>query len=201
MRQWIGSALVQIMACRPIGAKPLSKPMLGYVNWTHRNKFQWSFDQNTKLKKFKVSKIAEQQNSNTLLWSCAAVHVSKTSIFKSMILNKYIVGLFKFHWRLFLIVWVARSQHCLRKCFGALQPTGHYLNPWPRTVMPCGVTIGHKPLTHCGLAIPCDVTKFDQHWFEWWLGVGRQQIYLNQFWLIISEVFLLHSLKSIFSRT
>ena len=30
MRRWIGSALVQIMACRLFGAKPLSKPMLGY---------------------------------------------------------------------------------------------------------------------------------------------------------------------------
>ena len=30
MRQWIGSALVQIMTCRLFGTKPLSKPMLGY---------------------------------------------------------------------------------------------------------------------------------------------------------------------------
>ena len=30
MRQWIESALVQIMACRLFGAKPFSKPMLGY---------------------------------------------------------------------------------------------------------------------------------------------------------------------------
>ena len=30
MRQWIGSASVQIMACRLFGAKPLSEPMLGY---------------------------------------------------------------------------------------------------------------------------------------------------------------------------
>ena len=30
IRQWIGSALVQIMACRLFGTKPLSKPMLGY---------------------------------------------------------------------------------------------------------------------------------------------------------------------------
>ena len=30
MRQWIGSALVQRMACRLFGAEPLSKPMLGY---------------------------------------------------------------------------------------------------------------------------------------------------------------------------
>ena len=30
MRQWIGSAFVQIMACRLFGGKPLSKPMLCY---------------------------------------------------------------------------------------------------------------------------------------------------------------------------
>ena len=30
MHQWIGSALVQIMACRLFGAKSLSKPMLAY---------------------------------------------------------------------------------------------------------------------------------------------------------------------------
>ena len=30
MRQWIRSALVQIMACRLFGDKPLSKPVLGY---------------------------------------------------------------------------------------------------------------------------------------------------------------------------
>ena len=29
MRQWTGSALVQIMACRLFGTKPLSEPMLG----------------------------------------------------------------------------------------------------------------------------------------------------------------------------
>ena len=30
MSQWIGSALVRLMACRLFGAKPLSKPMLGF---------------------------------------------------------------------------------------------------------------------------------------------------------------------------
>ena len=38
MRQWIGSALVQIMACRLFSAKWLSKPT---VNWTLMNKLQW----------------------------------------------------------------------------------------------------------------------------------------------------------------
>ena len=52
MRQWIGSALVQIMAWRLFGAKPLSKPMLGYyevVIISLRNKLQWNFKQNAKL--------------------------------------------------------------------------------------------------------------------------------------------------------
>ena len=49
MRQCIGSALVQIMACRLFGAKPLSKPMLDYSQLSHKNKFQWKFNQNTKV--------------------------------------------------------------------------------------------------------------------------------------------------------
>ena len=40
VRQWIGSALVQIMACRRFGAKPLSTPMLGYC---HFIVIAWSF--------------------------------------------------------------------------------------------------------------------------------------------------------------
>ena len=38
MRQWMESALVQIMDCRLFGAKPLSKPSWVIVNWTLRNK-------------------------------------------------------------------------------------------------------------------------------------------------------------------
>ena len=38
MRQWIGSALVEIMVCRLFGVKPLFKPMLVFVHWTLRKK-------------------------------------------------------------------------------------------------------------------------------------------------------------------
>ena len=48
MHQWISSALVQIMVCRPFGAKPLSKSMLVFINWTRSNKLQWNFNQTTK---------------------------------------------------------------------------------------------------------------------------------------------------------
>ena len=37
MHQWFWSALVQIMACRLFGAKPLSKPMLGYCQLAIRS--------------------------------------------------------------------------------------------------------------------------------------------------------------------
>ena len=47
--QWIGQALVQIMACRLFGAKPLSKPMLAYHQLGPLGTNLWNFDQNTKL--------------------------------------------------------------------------------------------------------------------------------------------------------
>ena len=49
MHHWSGSALVQIMACRLFGVKPLSKPMQVIVNCTLRKKLQWNFNRNTKL--------------------------------------------------------------------------------------------------------------------------------------------------------
>ena len=48
VRQWIGSALVQIMACCLFSFKPLSKPALR-LNWTLMNILHWNFNQNTKL--------------------------------------------------------------------------------------------------------------------------------------------------------
>ena len=47
MRQWIGSTLVHIMACRRFGAKPLSQPILFFVSWTLRNMLQWNLYQFT----------------------------------------------------------------------------------------------------------------------------------------------------------
>ena len=47
MRQWKRQSLVQIMACRLFGTKPLSELMLAYYimdPWEH---FQWNFNQNT----------------------------------------------------------------------------------------------------------------------------------------------------------
>ena len=49
MRQWIGSAVVSMMACRLFGAKPFSKHCCVIVNWTFRNTIQWKFNQNAKL--------------------------------------------------------------------------------------------------------------------------------------------------------
>ena len=46
--QWIGSALVQKMACRLIGASHYLNQCWIAVNWTLRNKLRWGFNQNTK---------------------------------------------------------------------------------------------------------------------------------------------------------
>ena len=44
MRPWSGSALVQVMACRLLGAKALPEPMLAYCQL---NKFQWNSNRNS----------------------------------------------------------------------------------------------------------------------------------------------------------
>ena len=54
MRQWIGSASVQVMTCSLFGDKPLSKPLLVYFNWILRNKLQWSL---IKIQKLSFTKI------------------------------------------------------------------------------------------------------------------------------------------------
>ena len=47
MRHWIGTALIQIMACRLFGAKPLSKPILGDCHLDSWDKIQWNFNPNS----------------------------------------------------------------------------------------------------------------------------------------------------------
>ena len=66
MRQWIGSALVQIMACRLFGAKSLSTPVLGHFNWTLTNKLQWHFNQNTKF-------FSQENASENIVCEMAAI--------------------------------------------------------------------------------------------------------------------------------
>ena len=61
MHQWMRLALVQIMACHLLGAKPLSKPVLG----TPRNKLQWNY-QNTKL-------FIHKNASENIVWEKAAI--------------------------------------------------------------------------------------------------------------------------------
>ena len=49
MRQWIGSILVQIMANRLFGAKPVSKPMVDYCQLGTYKQTSVKFHQNTEL--------------------------------------------------------------------------------------------------------------------------------------------------------
>ena len=49
MRQWTGSSLVKVMACRYLAPSHNLNQWWIIVNWTPRNKFQWNFNQNTHL--------------------------------------------------------------------------------------------------------------------------------------------------------
>ena len=47
MRPWTGSTLVQVMACRLFGAKPLPEPMLPYCQLDPWEQTHWHLNQNT----------------------------------------------------------------------------------------------------------------------------------------------------------
>ena len=97
MCQWIGSALVQMMACRLFGAKPLSKPMLGYCQLPHRNKVS---EISIKIEKFSFTKM------HLKIWSVKwwpfcpegdelRVNVSQMfSSFQHEDINRYDIGLY-----------------------------------------------------------------------------------------------------------
>ena len=54
------------MACRLVGAKPLSEPMLEYSNWTLKNKLQRNLYRN--------SNIFIQENAfQNVVWKMAAI--------------------------------------------------------------------------------------------------------------------------------
>ena len=66
MRQWVGSALVQIMACRLFGAKALSKPTLGHHQLEHYER--------TSMKMSKCKKIFIHENaSENIVHEIAAI--------------------------------------------------------------------------------------------------------------------------------
>ena len=46
MRQWAGLALVQVMACRLFGAKPLPEPMLAYCQYDSWEQMSVNSNQN-----------------------------------------------------------------------------------------------------------------------------------------------------------
>ena len=52
---WIWAALIQIMACRLFGAKPLSKPNRFIFNRALRNQLQWNLNQNANILCLKMS--------------------------------------------------------------------------------------------------------------------------------------------------
>ena len=47
IRQWYGTALVQVMACRLIGSKLLPVPMLAYCQWDFWEQISMKFESNS----------------------------------------------------------------------------------------------------------------------------------------------------------
>ena len=76
MRRWTWSASVQIMACRPDGAKPLSEPMLKYCQLEHKE--QISMKLYLKLKYFHSRKCVGSSKSKSMI---GVVHTPMLSLY------------------------------------------------------------------------------------------------------------------------
>ena len=76
LRQWIGSALVQKMACRLFGVNPFLNQLWVIVNCTLKNKIQWNFDQNTK-------NVIFENASENVVWEMAAILTGGDELIRS----------------------------------------------------------------------------------------------------------------------
>ena len=75
MCQWIGSALVQIMAWCLFGTKPLSKPMLGYCQSDHREQTSVKVESKYKLSDFSFMKMHLKMSSGKWRPFCLGLNV------------------------------------------------------------------------------------------------------------------------------
>ena len=75
MSQWIGWTLVQVMAWRLFGAKPLPEPVLNYCHWTLRDKLQWNQNSNTKL-------VIHEAAFANVVWEMMAILFRETWLIK-----------------------------------------------------------------------------------------------------------------------
>ena len=67
------------MACRLVGAKPLTEPMLNIVKWTLRNKIQWNFNPTSSIFYFFLSVKKMRLKVSTVKWRlfCLGINVLK----------------------------------------------------------------------------------------------------------------------------
>ena len=73
MRQWTGSALVQIMACRLFGAKPLPEPMLTYCRLDPSEQTSVKFE--LKIQNFSFKKMLLKRSSGKWRPFCFGINV------------------------------------------------------------------------------------------------------------------------------
>ena len=126
MRQWVGSALVRIMACRLFGAKSLSKPMLGYCPLDPQE-LKWNFNQNTKV-------VIRENVSEYIVWKISATlsrfqRVNQYSAAASQGLNIYVASITN--------KWISWIYYSGPSCFFTLQNPIDDTSAWDQIMAWC----------------------------------------------------------------
>ena len=133
------------MACRLIGAKPLSEPI---VNLTIRTKFQWNFNQNYNI-------FIQENAFESVIWKTAAI-LSRPQCVDSLAGRRFEWNFISVFFKLNLAIHGWGISHEIALGWKSLdladdkstlvqvmawccQATSHYLNQcWPRTTSPYG---------------------------------------------------------------
>ena len=109
-RQWTGSALVQVMACRLLGTKPLPEPMLAYCqlcNLTissakmasilsrphfYQTRSAWSMDQGSTKKRSAVHKFVPTVTKFCVMWEGLSLpHDTKCGNCRGKIVDRRVI--------------------------------------------------------------------------------------------------------------
>ena len=140
------------MACRLVGAKPLSEPVLKYCSLgTSFSEIEIKIH-TLLFKKMQFENVACHFISASMLThlgrdKMAAVSQTFSNAFSWMKMYEFRL---KFHWSLFLRFQLTIFQHWFRYWFGAVQATSHYLNQWWLIYWCIYASLGLNELTHRG---------------------------------------------------
>ena len=202
MHRWTRPSLVQVMACRLFGTKPLPKPMLTYCQLDPQEQTS-----------FKFQSVFKHFHSGKSIWKWCLLHGSHFDYAsmcwetpgKAIVQEKILFVLT--HWPLRKLDAILPSitlqfwqfsdnkSTMVQVMAWCHQAASDYLSQcWPRFVSPHGITMSQQTNAwnpHQKF-VPLFQFTESQHWFRWWLGNKQAPGHYQTHWPS-AMMFMCHS--------